>query len=355
MNTKNKIHAFCWLFMVLLLMNSCENDGDTIYLSTPASNELLASEKQVELTFETREQIALSFAWTKTTLHISDPDMYAPDVLITTLEASLSEDFSSTVVETGTTGLSKSFTGGELNTVARNVGIEPETEKEVYFRLGLKTGTNMEPVYSNTVSVTIKSYRIDMRIGYILDTAENPTGTTLYSPEENGIYSGFMGVGSWENLLFQEGDETIWRGYPAEGTAFRISTEGDWSMWFPGQSGCYYVIMDTQAAEWSALYLPSLQISGDISGEMTYSRSTGKWSYNLDAVPAGTYAIRVSTTGKQYNVNTSTEDDDAIDTPIGFKDNGGQLEMGTEAGTISITVPTGSDYAFIIDLNNPQE
>lgn len=56
-----------------------------------------------------------------------------------------------------------------------------------------------------------------------------------------------------------------------------MSSENDsdkrWNFWFPGRSGCYYVDVNTSKKVWSALYIPSLTVAGDVAGEMTFDRA----------------------------------------------------------------------------------
>ncbi|MCC8143790.1 MAG: DUF5114 domain-containing protein [Tannerellaceae bacterium] len=354
MKTSKIFHICSALIFLLLVTGSCERDGEMIYLSSPASEELIASESKIVLTQEIATEIVLSLSWTKTALTISNSDMGVPNVLTTYIEAATSEDFSGTVLSSQETNLSKAYTAAELNTLAINLGIQPETAGTVYFRLSSAAGTNMDPVYSNTVTVEITPYLIDMSVGFILNGSKEDTGFTLASPESNGIYTGFMGATGWYNFFLLEGDGTLWGNYPADGNEFRISSADDcWNLWFPEPGGCYYVVVDTKDENWSALYLPTLQISGDLNAEMNFDRPNVRWTYVFNATTASTLNIRLNTTGKQYNVATSTDDDAAIDTPVNFSQDGNNITLSNQAGEISLNVPEAGEYTLIVDLNDP--
>lgn len=348
------LKIFSWSILSLLLITACENDGDTIYLSGIEENELVATKSEVVLLQENANQTVLSFAWTKGTLAVSDPDMSAPDVLSTYLQISTQNDFASDVTESLQTGLSKAYTGAELNTVAKNLGATPDIATPLYFRIKSMTGNNMQPVYSNVTTVNVTPYNIDMSIGFILNSDKVDTGFTLSSPESNGIYTGFMGATGWYNYYLLEGDGAVWGNDAATGTAFLISSEADsWNCWFPGISGCYYVVFDTQKSTWSSLLLPTLNVSGDINSEMTFDRPNVKWTTAFTASAATTLKVKLSTTGKQYDYSTGTDDASAIDTPVAFAQDGNNIVLASQAGDIEVSVPAAGEYTLILDLKDP--
>lgn len=351
------------LFSALLLLGACEKDGDKYYLSTPTENELIASAGTVVLTEATAKLYALSFAWTESTLQISDPNLKAPDVLKTTLQVSLNEDFSGTIVESTENGLSKSYTGAALNIVANSLGVAADVATPFYFRLKGTTGDNMEPVYSNTAKVTITSYQLDMRFGNILDTNAQDMGLDLFSANSNSIYTGFIGAAGWMNFLFQEADGTIWRTANSSGIGkpFILTSEGTWGLWFPSPAGCYYVNFDIPAKQWTALLLPSLTINGIEDISMTYNRSANQWQGTFTATEAGDIAIQISGTGKLYDHTTVTGSDNAIsddmakDTPFAFTGSSNGLTFGTAASDVTVNVPQAGECTLTIDLSNPQQ
>ncbi|MCD7937670.1 MAG: DUF5114 domain-containing protein [Tannerellaceae bacterium] len=354
MKTTNILNIFSWLCMAVLLLSACEEDGDKIYLSSPASSELLATKSEAVLLQDNADELAIAFTWTKSTVTISDESMGVADDQITTyLEISATEDFSGDVTEAEVTGLQKSYTVAELNTLATNAGLQPEVAGNVYFRLAATTGSNINPVHSNVVTVRITTYRIDMSIGFILDGNKDMTDMRLSSPTENGVYTGFMGVTAWYNFYLMEGDGTIW-GENAE--MFEISTASNiWNLWFPSPAGSYYVIIDTPAKEWSALYLPELTVSGDIAGEMTFDRPNNRWIYVFNATSTGSRTIRLNTTGKLFNHSVGDNADAAIDTPVAFSQDGDRLtiELNGQGGSITVAVPETGDCTLIVDLNDP--
>lgn len=340
---------------IALAFSSCSTDWDKVYLSSLESNQLTASNGVVILNNGNSKDVVLSLVWNAQTIAISNPNMSAPNVTQTYLQASLKPDFSSNMSETQETNLSQAYLGSEINTLVKNLGAKPGVANVIYFRLRASLGNNMTPVYSNITQVSITPYSIDMSVGLILDSSKDTTNVTLYSQNSDGIYKGFMGVSGWSNFYLEEGDGTLWGNDATTGAAFEASSaSGSWNFWFPGNSGCYYTIVNTQKKQWSALYLPSMTVSGDISGNMTYDKSSGKWTMPFTAASAGTIHISLGTTGAQYDYSTGTDDTKAISTAFGFVQDGNNLDVSSTPGTIAVNVPQAGNCELVLDLSNPK-
>lgn len=354
---KNILKKAAALFTVTLCLAACEDAGDKIYLHGHETSDLTVTESTVLLTQEMERQIVLSLTWTKSNLYVSNPSMFAPDAEATYVQASKAEDFTGLVAEDKVTGLSKAYTGAELNAIAKNAGLEPEVTTPLYFRIRSSVGANTESKYSNVVKVDVSAYEIDMTIGYIWNKEKSEVEHTLLSPEANGIYAGFIGATSWYNFWLQEGDGVFWGNNPVDNTEFNLGSSKDneepWNAWFLAPGGCYYVVFNTQIREWSALYIPSLAISGELEAEMTFNRAQQQWVAYFDFAVAGTKTIRLSGTGKQYNVSTSTADEAAVETTVAFAGNADALTFGNTAADITIDIPGEGEYALIVDLTNP--
>lgn len=339
----------------LIVLAACDKDGDLIYMTGLKSGNLAATETNIVLSQEVDDNIVTSLAWSTSNLVVSDTTASAPNVLSVTLQVSLSEDFA-IKTEITETSLSAAFTGSALNTLAKNLGATPGEATPVYFRIKQSIASNEDPVYSNIVTITVTPYQIDMSVGYILNSKSEDTGITLYSAESNGKYLGFIGATAWYNFYLKEGDKTTWGNYGEDGHVFVLSSnDSKWSCWFPGQGGCYYVDLNTISSTWSALYIPTLTLTGDLKGDMTYDRSHNKWYYNYTASKTGTITVQISGTGAQYNTITGTTDASAISTAISFAQSGENITFGTgNATNIQINVKKTGKVALVLDLSNPK-
>ena len=124
-------------------------------------------------------------------------------------------------------------------------------------------------------------------------------------------------------------------------------------MWFPGTAGCYYVIVNTQAAEWSALHISSLLVSGltDESISLTLDQTNNQWLATFNAETAGSRTITINGKGEQYNAETGDGSGTADD--IAFAANGEQVSLAQTAGDITVDIPQAGECTVRLNLYNP--
>ena len=310
MKTLNKI--LLTLASILALM-SCEKDGEKIYLQSLGSDELIATTDKVVLSVETSQKVVLSFAWKGQDVQISDTTVGTAAKAKNYMEVSLSEDFSGQIYKDETTSNSIAYKGGELNSIVNGLGAKVGEANNVFFRLGSATGENIPYAYSNVVKVAVTPYVMDMNTGIVVEATDQnevvgETGVILYSPEANGIYSGFMFIPyGWYHYFLKEGNGLMWGTAGDEG-AFHITSDAGnnrQNMWFPGTTGCYYVNVNTKEATWDALYISSLAISG-LSEEpinLTLDKENNLWIASFTATEAGEKVITISGNGDQWNLS----------------------------------------------------
>ncbi len=361
MKITHHISLFAMAIMSIFML-SCSNDGDTIYTTGGDDLTLNGTSQDIVLDYNQLDALALSLYWNDNSLiSTSDPRVAAPKhAVINTIQFSADESFTNTVnfiMENGV--YQKQFTVEELNNAVGRIGIEGGKASPVYIRIAGQLANNMTPQYSNTLTVQVTPYVIDMTLGHYLTSSQEDTGKNLYSADSDGIYKGFIGAGAWENWYLQEGNGVIWGNDGNTGTSFMMTSSESgidmWNYWYPGGTGCYYTIVDTPANEWSALFIPALTVSGDIQGEMVYDRKANTWTLNFTATEAKTAEITISGTGKQYNVSTGTDDSAAIDSPVGFGGTSDHLDFGTSATTISVSIPEAGEKALELNLSDPTQ
>lgn len=359
-------YTFIILFS-LLSFTACEKDGDKIYLKSLEGNELIASTQEIVLSSAQSQEIVLSFAWTEQTLTSSVPDAGAAVSVSTYLEAALTEDFSGTVSRTETSSLSKAFTGAELNTIAINLGAQVGTASTLYFRLASGAGTNIPAAYSNVIRIQVTPYEIDMHTGIVVESDNSnqvigDTDMTLYSPDADGIYKGFVSIPyGWYHIFLKEANGNLWGTAGDEG-AFHLTndaTNNRQNMWFPENDGCYYVIVNTTSAEWSALHISSLSVEGLGSSpvSLTFDKENKRWVGTFNAEQTGNTTVTLSGNGEQWNVSTGTNSEAGISTPIYFRSNGENIEL-SDAQTpegITVSIPQTGTCTVTVSLDDPQK
>lgn len=339
---------------------ACDKDGDIITTGGVQPVELSGS-GDVVIDKEHTSGLALTLNWTDNShLTTSDERVQTPvGTAVNTLQFSKTDGFETPLeilTESGTTSMQ--FTAEALNSLVGRVGLESDVASTLFIRMRSVLANNVAPMYSNVYPIKVTPYSIDMTLGFVLDAGRNDTGNTLASPNSDGIYSGFLGVSGWYNWWLLEGNGVMWGniGDDGGGKPFVISSNDQhWNFWFPGPAGCYYTVVNTVRQEWSALHIPSLMVSGDINGEMTYDRKGNRWTLSYKSAQAGTATIRISGTGSQYNSQTGTDDAAAVSTPVAFGMENGTLTFGTTATDISVNVGVTGDATLSLDLTDPKD
>ena len=340
------------LLLAAMTMTACNSDngdaGDTPVTPDATQPIELNGSGDVIIDKNNINGLALTLFWTDTSNSVN------------TLQFAGTGTFESPVeIQTGPGTMAMQFTAESLNALAGRVGLKNNVASALYIRMhSVQTG-NAEPQYSNVYQIQVTPFSIDATLGYVLDADQKDTGNTLASPNADGIYSGFLSaVSSWYNWWMREDNGTLWGnvGNDGDGKAFVISSNNQhWNFWFPEPAGCYYTIVNTVRGEWSALYIPSLKVSGDLSGEMTYDLKANKWTYSYEASQAGTVNIQITGTGKQYNVQTGTDNNAAVSTPVAFGMESGVLTFGSSPSDIPVNVPATGKMTLTLDLADPRE
>ncbi|MDE6464211.1 MAG: DUF5114 domain-containing protein [Muribaculaceae bacterium] len=359
MNIFHKTAAAVCLAALALAATGCDKDGDTIYTDGADKAELNSPASEIVLSKDNLQALALTLYWNENgDISLSDPEVAAPsNAASNTIQFSSDAAFATVVEDAVEAGVYyRQYTCEALNVLVGRIGLEGGVRGTVYIRIKTVLGANIEPVYSDVLVLNVTPYFIDMSTGFVLDASHNDTGRTLASPALDGVYSGFIGAGAWENWWLREGNNTERGNAGVTGTPVVMgnSTTGleIWNFWYPGMSGCYYTVVNTGLNEWSALFIPALTLGGDLQGEMTYDRKSNKWSYTFDA-QAKTYSVTISGTGKQYDRNTGTDDAAATDTPVGFGGSADALTLGSSATAVSFNVAAAGETTLTLDLNDP--
>lgn len=334
------------LLCALTALVSCDESGDKIYLDGFKASDLMASASDVKLSVDNSKDVVLSLAWQNPTLLSSDETKPAGSgVLKTYLQASASEDFAS-VKEYTVTDLSKAFTGADLNAAAKDLGLTPDVSSPLYFRIKSQMGSNLDAAYSNVCQVKVTPYLIDMSYINILDKdTKEQTLTYLYSPNSDGVYSGYMNASSWLNFWGKENDGTIWGNVGQDGHVYEMdNTESAWSFWFPGQAGIYYAVIDTKAKEFKPTLLKSFQLNGE---DMTYDAPNYAWTKVITTTADNT-PVSIVATGAEYSKATGTEDAAAVVKTMNYTLADGKMTDAATAG--SVIIPSAGTYTITVKV-----
>lgn len=356
----NKITKYSLAVLALsAMLTACDNDGDQIFVSQVPDTGISTNAEDVVLDEKRPDMLALTVYWDENSrISLSDPEVAAPLYALTnTLQMSIDENFATFYEETLGDGVtSRQFTTAELSSAAVRAGMESGTTATMFVRLKSVLGENTAPKYSNVISFRLTTYRVDLTIGSILDKNQGDTERKLALTDKANVYAGFFNATAWENWYFRDPSGVIWGTAADPGKAFILGNSNKvevWNNWFPEPAGCYYTVVDIPGNEWTALYIPSLTISGDLEGAMEYDRRNNVWSYTFTG-EAKTYNVKISGLGNQYN---STGGDGApaeSDIPVGFGGSADALTFGSTASTVSFDVPAAGETTVLLSLADPK-
>lgn len=336
---------------------SCDKDGDMLTINGKEDVTLGSASTEIVLDYNNLDALALTLNWDENgNLTLSNPAVALPDgVLTNSIEMSLSSDFNEAISTSVPDGqYYYQYTVEQLNSTMSRLGVEGGVRSEVFIRIKSVTGKNIAPTYSNTLSIFVTPYKIDMSVAYVLNKSQELTERTLLSPTENGIYEGFAGVSGWENWYMQDATGVTWGNSATAGT-FVVSSlaleDKIYNFWYPGTAGCYYTIVNTVEMWWSALLIPQLNVEGDIAGVMEFDRKANVWSMSVD-VTSGSKNITISTTGTLYD-KTTGDKDSSITKPVALTGTADNLGYSESANSVTVNVPTSGKQVMKLTMVNP--
>lgn len=334
---------------------SCDSDIDPVYVQPSDEVSLGGASGDIVLTPDNPQALAMTIYWSGDgQLALSDTLLQAPvNAADETIQLSKDEQFSTTIdlsVEKG--ARSRQFLCEELNSLLGRLEYDAEEKAPMYIRIKSVLAANLEPLYSSVLKVMVQSYRIHLTLGSVLDKDWNETTMKLASPEENGIYQGFMGVNGWTNWWFREANNVVWGNLGQGGMTFHASSADDhWNFWFPDPAGCYFTTLNTQEGWWSGLHIDNLNVGGDLNGEMTYNMKANQWTMPVNLQSAASVNITISGRGSLYNKET-TDMGPAIAQNVAFGGDSENLSFGETGSTITINLPAG-ETNLVLDLSDP--
>lgn len=338
------------LLCALTALVSCDESGDKIYLDGFMASGLMASASDVKLSVDNSKDVVLSLAWQNPTLLSSDETKPAGNgVLKTYLQVSASENFTSEKEYT-VTDLSKAFTSADLNAAAKDLGLSPDVSSPLYFRIKSQMGANLDAAYSNVCQVKVTPYLIDMSYINILNEKKDQVLTKLYSPNSDGVYSGYMNASSWFHIWGKENDGTIWGNVGQDGHVYEMdNTESAWNIWFPGQTGIYYTVLDTKAKELKPTYIKSMQLNGE---DMTYDAPNYAWTKVITTTADNT-PVSIVAKVAEYSKATGTEDAAAVEKTLNYTLADGKMTDSENAG--SVNIPTAGTYTITVKVGDKSD
>ena len=276
--------------------------------------ELTADKTEVIMTGIDEMNSAVTFAWGGWELSVDNPDYsIAEESVLTYIEMSPNADFSP-VEATPVEGYEKTFTEKELNTVLLALGYDTPADgatsagAPLYVRIRYAVADNVDYQYSRTVELLAAPYPLRMnRIDLVSKDDRTTVIASLYSPSENGFYSGWLTASEWLNFYLVERDGTLWGSVP--GYPYRITTDEAtfYNLWFPEEPlYSYYVTVDTENQVWTSEYVSKFSLTNITEGgssQLTFDETSQTWTARVRTTQASKF-MAITTTVKYADDNT---------------------------------------------------
>ena len=280
-------------------------------------------------------------------------------MIINAVQFSTDGDFSTYVEETvDNSASSVQFTAAELNTIMTELGLEGGVAATVYIRMSTSLGTNTEPVYGESIEITVTPYFVDMsfiRLAGVGSGAFTGVERMLSATvEDGGEYAGFADIpAGWWNFFFIEGTGNIWGALTDGANQFYLERKNDissWNCWFPEPSGCYYITMSTATGEWTAVSVSEvlMSIGGAEPVQMEYSAAHTAYTAVL-TTSTDNVSVQADLSGILYNTSLGQDSAESASMSLtGSSD--GTLAAGEAGAVTGINTGAAGTYTLILRL-----
>ena len=336
---KSWINKTFVLTILSLVFFSCEKEGEEAVVKPMTAPTLESSAQAVELSEEREEEMALAFSWTPA-------DYGFPAAVKYVLQVDVAGgDFSDPLnIEMGNK-LEREFSVEVLNSTALKLGLVPDEEGQLIFRVVSTVSALVEPLTSSTISVALTPYSTFIEPTFIFAPGayqgwDPGTAASLISVEDNGIYVGYVTFPDAESLKFKFTPERDWDMDFGQGaTAGTLAERGpDLAVEKPGT---YKITVDLNNMTWTATPY-SWGVIGDATPggwdadtDMTFDSEERVWRLTTD-LTTGNIKFRLN---DDWGINYGDDDtsNDALNP------NGKDIPI-AEAGT----------YEIVLNLQDPE-
>lgn len=346
----------------IFLSVSCMKDGEMLTATLEGDGTRIGTaDSEIVLDINEPSALALTIWWDRLgNASLSNPDAQVPsDMIINAVQFSTDGDFSTYVEETvDNSASSVQFTAAELNTIMTELGLEGGVASTVYIRMSTSLGTNTEPVYGESIEITVTPYFVDMsfiRLAGVGSGAFTGVERTLPATvEDGGEYAGFADIpAGWWNFFFIEGTGNIWGALTDGANQFYLERKNDissWNCWFPEPSGCYYITMSTATGEWTAVSVSEvlMSIGGAEPVQMEYSAAHTAYTAVL-TTSTDNVSVQADLSGILYNTALGQDSAEPASMSLtGSSD--GTLAAGEAGAVTGINTGAAGTYTLILRL-----
>lgn len=328
-----------------VVLTGCNSDVEKTSMSMNGECVLMATATEADINLENYLTPVLQLAWQSPQWYSNDDTRNSTFNNLPAFIQTASEPGFGNIIESAANGQSMTYTAGNLNSFAKKLGMAVGKEASLFFRI--RCG-NLE-TYSNVCEVKITPISVNMTRMAVLNQEKTDTISRLWSPSEDGIYTGMMKASAWMNCWFMEADGTVWGNTPVNDSEFVLSNDNPWNCWFPDASGDYFVTVNTVKGWWSASHIETMTVNGK---PMNYNKEDSRWETTIE--PNGETTLSFEATAKLFDTESRTDAEKAKPQTYGFTVKGDTLMIGekgsatfTGTGTHTVTVSIDANGYYI--------
>jgi starch-binding outer membrane protein SusE/F len=329
------------------MISSCTKDEVKAVLTPGGATNLTASQTTIILLQANAANPAVTFSWNKA-------EFGFPAAINYTLELTRGGTNFATATTTTVpvqTALTKGFTVGEFNQKMQDI-IPNGVATQVQARVKADVGSNVAPIYSNVVNMTITAYKdiVNYEFPFALRVAGNfqgwSPGTAPKLVDKFAAGSTGAGYEGYINLTDANPEFKLVKGndWPAGdfGSAGPgLLGNGGPNLSVVGGAGVYRIRANTVAMTWSYTKITTWGIIGSAtpgdwgsSTPMVFNPGDGTWSITVDLVGGA---------GRELKFRANN------DWPINFGDNA-PADGKPEYDGNNIPIPLSGNYTIILDI-----
>lgn len=336
---KTYIYKIFTIALFVLSLMSCEQNSDeglTTLETVSFSTVIEATPNNIVLSTANNFESVVSLSWSEVEFPIDAPVTYTLALDVppgnfddTAIRISAGEDV-----------LSSSISGKELNEYAAELGLEPDVEGNLMFRVEAYMDRY---VYSEPVPIQVTPFIEEIAFGEVYMPGSyngwDPSTASRLSAISTGVYEGYVTVTSPQGLEFKITPEQNWDNFYGLDNNGKLTLGADGDLLFP-DFGSYKVTINLNTLTYSIISYSwgvignSTPGGWDVDTDMSYDHTTSTWKYNGDLIP-GALKFRLN---NEWTTNYGTEDGNGgeITDGVMYLDNPGAHNI-IEAGTYEVT------------------
>jgi hypothetical protein len=307
---KTFINTLFTISLLLFTFTSCEDDAQLTSLEPISfSAPIEATPNSILLSTDNNFESVITVSWSEVRFPINAPVTYtlAIDVAADTFG---NDGWSNAIrIPVGEDALSTSLLGTNLNDYAADLGLAPDVEGELMFRVEAYMDRY---VYSEPIAIQVTPYVEEIAFGEIYIPGSyngwDPSTASKLSAIATGVYQGYLTVSTPQGLGFKitpEQNFDVFYGLNASGN-LTLGADGDLSV---PSFGSYQITVNLNTLSYTILPYswgiigPATPSGWDADTDMVYNYTTQKWEYT-GLLAAGALKFRLNNT---WTINYGTE------------------------------------------------